>query len=78
MSVIVRCLETVTMATEPKKEPAEQPKRALRVNDFCESYGISRATAYKLMKRGKLRTVRLGGRRLVPVDVAEALLQGGV
>jgi excisionase family DNA binding protein len=57
------------------KESNELPKRALRINDFCESYGISRATAYKLMKLGKLRTVRVGGRRLVPVDVAEALLQ---
>jgi excisionase family DNA binding protein len=57
------------------KQLTELPKRALRMNDFCECYGISRATAYKLMKLGKLRTVRVGGRRLVPVDVAEALLQ---
>jgi predicted DNA-binding transcriptional regulator AlpA len=49
-------------------------KRALRVNDFCAAYGISRATAYKLMKQGKLRTVLIAGRRLVPVDAAEALL----
>jgi predicted DNA-binding transcriptional regulator AlpA len=54
------------------------PRRALRMRDFCEGYGVSRATAYKLMKAGKLKTVRVAGRRLVPVDAAEALLQGAV
>jgi predicted site-specific integrase-resolvase len=58
-----------------EKTPIEKPKpRALRVNDFCQSYGISRATTYKLMKNGKLRTVLVAGRRLIPVDVAEALI----
>jgi excisionase family DNA binding protein len=49
-------------------------RRALRVNEFCQLYGLSRATAYKLMAAGKLRTVLVGGRRLVPVDAAEALI----
>jgi excisionase family DNA binding protein len=49
-------------------------RRALRVNEFCQLYGLSRATAYKLMKTGQLRTVFVGGRRLVPVDAAEALI----
>jgi excisionase family DNA binding protein len=50
-------------------------RRALRVNEFCATYGLSRSTAYKLMKQGKLRTVLIGGRRVVPVDAAEALLK---
>jgi len=50
-------------------------RRALRVNDFCTAYGLSRSTAYKLMKTGKLRTVLIGGRRVVPVDAAEGLLK---
>jgi hypothetical protein len=54
--------------------PPDNPKRALRMNDFCDAYGLSRATAYKLMKTGKLRTVFVGGRRLVPVDAAETLI----
>jgi hypothetical protein len=52
----------------------ESERRALRVNEFCQCYGLSRATAYKLMKVGKLRTVLVCGRRLVPVDAAEALI----
>jgi predicted DNA-binding transcriptional regulator AlpA len=57
------------------QRPAE--KRALRVNDFCDAYGVSRATVYKMMKKGALRTVLIGGRRVVPVEVAETLLREG-
>jgi excisionase family DNA binding protein len=51
-------------------------KRALRINDFCAAYGLGRSTVYNLMKKGKLRTVLIGGRRLIPVEAAEALLSG--
>jgi excisionase family DNA binding protein len=60
---------TVKVAT-----PTDNPRRAFKINDFCEAYGISRATTYKLIKTGKLRTVVVGGRRLVPTDEAERLL----
>jgi excisionase family DNA binding protein len=52
-------------------------RRALRVKDFCSQYGVSRSFTYKLIALGKLRTVRIGKRRLIPVDAAEALLQEG-
>jgi excisionase family DNA binding protein len=52
-------------------------KRAYRVNDFCAAHGVSRSTVYKMMKAGTLRTVLVGGRRLIPKDAAEALLNGG-
>jgi excisionase family DNA binding protein len=51
----------------------DQP-RAFRIKDFCALYSVSRSSAYKLMAEGKLRTVRVGGRRLIPKDSAEALL----
>jgi excisionase family DNA binding protein len=51
-----------------------EDKRAFRVNEYCAVYGLSRATVYKLIREGTLRTVKVGGRRLVPRDVAEALL----
>jgi excisionase family DNA binding protein len=51
--------------------------RAYRINDFCRAYGFSRTTVYKLIAAGTLRTVLVGGRRLVPRDAAEALLSDG-
>ena len=53
-------------------------RRAYRIKDFCAAYGLSRTTVYKLIAAGTLKTVRIGGRRLVPADAAEQLLaQGG-
>jgi excisionase family DNA binding protein len=53
-------------------------RRALRIDEFCDAYRLSRATTYRLIKDGKLRTVLVGRRRLVPVDAAEALLAEAV
>ena len=52
-------------------------KRALRVNEAVADYGISRSTIYKIMATGTLRSVKIGGRRLIPRDALEALLNGG-
>jgi excisionase family DNA binding protein len=52
-------------------------KRALRVNEASALYGISRSTIYKIMAAGTLRTVKIGGRRLIPRDAIEALLADG-
>jgi excisionase family DNA binding protein len=50
-------------------------RRALTLYDFCDFYSIGRSTAYSMIKTGKLRSIRVGGRRLIPVDAAEALLK---
>ncbi len=39
--------------------------QAWRVREFCEAVRISRSHLYVLMKRGEIRTVTLGGRRLI-------------
>jgi excisionase family DNA binding protein len=49
-------------------------KRAYAVKEAAELIGVSRSMLYLLMKNGALRTVKLGGRRLVPRDAIEALL----
>ena len=50
--------------------------RAYRIKDFCQAFGLSRSTVYNLMTAGKLHTVLVAGRRLIPADAAEALLRG--
>jgi len=50
------------------------PKRALRVREFAKLYGLSKGTVYRLIKIGMLRSIKLGGCRLIPVDAAEALI----
>ena len=52
------------------------PPLALGVKAFCATTGISRSLAYVLMQRGDLKTVRVGGRRLIPYAEAQRLVAG--
>jgi excisionase family DNA binding protein len=53
-------------------------KLALRVRDASVAVGLSRSTLCKLMATGKLRSTKVGGRRLILRGDLEALLQAGV
>jgi excisionase family DNA binding protein len=50
---------------------------AYRVKAFCEAVGLGRTTLYKLMREGKVKTVVIGGRRLVPAEEAQRLVREG-
>jgi excisionase family DNA binding protein len=54
-----------------------EDKLALRINEASVAAGISRSTIYKLMTKGKLRTTKVGGRRLILREDLQALLQAG-
>jgi excisionase family DNA binding protein len=49
---------------------------AYRVNDAIEVAGLSRSSLYKLISEGKLRSVLVAGRRLIPADALRDLLRG--
>lgn len=49
---------------------------AMSVADFAAWAGISRTWAYKQVYSGDLRSVKRGGRRLIPMDAARAWLNG--
>jgi excisionase family DNA binding protein len=55
----------------------QEEKRAFHVKEAARVYGWSRSTLYKMMKAGTLRTIKIGGRRLIPRDALEALLNEG-
>jgi excisionase family DNA binding protein len=63
--------------TDKSKQINTDEKRAFHVKEAARVYGWSRSTLYKMMKEGTLRTVKIGGRRLIPRDALEALLNGG-
>jgi len=63
------------MSQNMRNEP--DARRAYQVNEAAAAYRLSRSTLYKLIATGKLRTVKVGGRRLIPVDAMEALLAEG-
>lgn len=50
-------------------------RRALRPKQAAKAYGVSRTLIYEWMKSGRLRSVRLGGARLIPVTALEELIE---
>jgi excisionase family DNA binding protein len=50
--------------------------RALSIREAARTCGLSRATLYRLITNGKLATLKIGARRLVPVVAIDALLSG--
>ena len=60
------------MSEKPEtKTAAAAIVRAHRVKPFCRDVGISPSTFWKYVNLGKIKTIRIGGRVLVPH--AEAL-----
>jgi excisionase family DNA binding protein len=51
-----------------------EPPRCLRVEDAARMLNVGRSTAYELIRSGRLRSVKIGRRRLVPRDALEDLL----
>jgi excisionase family DNA binding protein len=51
--------------------------QAYGVNDFCRAIGIGRSKVYELLREKKIRSIRIGKRRLIPAAEAERLLREG-
>jgi excisionase family DNA binding protein len=54
-----------------------QERRAFSVREAARTCGISRATVYRLIASGQLKTIKVASRRLVPTSSIDALLNGG-
>jgi hypothetical protein len=61
-----------------RRSPPPPPLQPLayRVNDAIKVSGLSRSSIYKLIGEGKLRSVLVAGRRLIPADALRDLLRG--
>lgn len=58
--------------------PTVTDLRLLTVLETCAALRVSRWTVYRLIQQKQLRTIKIGSRRLVPVDaVAEFIRERG-
>ena len=56
--------------------PAENsPPVLLTVAETCETLRVSRWSVYQLIRSGKLATIQVGRRRLVPLAAVHALIR---
>jgi excisionase family DNA binding protein len=60
---------------QPKAETTEP--LAYRVAQFCKLIGLGKTAFYERVKDGRIRTIRIGGRRLVPAEEAQRLVREG-
>lgn len=60
------------MTSNTTGSPAQ---KALSVREFCSSYRLSRSTTYNLIRKGKLKSAKILGKRLILADSAENLLR---
>lgn len=56
----------------------DPPKLCYSVKEACNATSWGRTTLYNLIADGRLRTVRIGGRRLIPAEALHALIAGEV
>ncbi len=50
---------------------------AVSLEEARQALGVSRSLIYRMADDGRLPTIRLGRRRLVPIRMLEAMLAGG-
>jgi len=61
--------------THGEVEVAETP-RLLSVREACRLLGLSRTTLYEKMSSGRLRSVTVGRRRLIPREAIDDFVAG--
>lgn len=59
---------------DDKKPGMSEGRRVYRIKEAVATYRLSRSTIYKMIAAGTLRTVKVGGCRLIPRDALEALI----
>jgi excisionase family DNA binding protein len=52
-------------------------KLGYSIREACEATSLGKTTVYNHIAAGRLRTVRIGGRTIIPADSLRALLEGG-
>lgn len=57
---------------------AREGKRAFGPREFATMFSISRDTAKRLATAGTLHTIKVGGRRLVPIGEIERIERDGL
>lgn len=64
----------------PKPQTAHPipERRAYPIPEFATLIGISRSTVYRMMTEGRLRSVWIGHRRLIPSSELDRLIPEGV
>jgi excisionase family DNA binding protein len=67
----------MSMNSEAREAREQQRRLAYSVRETVRTTNLSYASIYRLIKAGKIRSVKIGGRRLIPASALDALLEEG-
>ena len=56
----------------------DHSKLAYSIKEACRASSLGRTTLYAHIKSGRLKTIKVGGRTLIPVESLESLLFDGM
>lgn len=59
---------------KPKPPAPEAPRLGYRIDEFAKAVGISRSTVVRLINTGKIKTVKVGQMRIVPLAEAQRMM----
>ena len=62
------------MPSSPTTGGGPPDKEAFSVNEFCHAYGVGRSFTYQEINSGRLKTAKVGNRRIIPVPAAREWL----
>jgi excisionase family DNA binding protein len=77
---LIRTAEKRLQAPPPVPQPPpamanpDPGRRAWRVDDLSKAIGLSKSTLYSAMGDGRLRSIKVAGRRLIPADAVDEFL----
>lgn len=66
----------INSKAEPARPTAPIAPFLLSVDECAEAMRLSRSTVYNLMRSGEVKFVKIGGRRLVPVEAVKTYVAG--
>jgi excisionase family DNA binding protein len=67
---------TMSCPVNPFLRGIDSSRRALSVNEFCQEHDVSKTFVYKEFNAGRLNSVKIRGRRLIPAEAVEEWLHG--
>jgi excisionase family DNA binding protein len=59
-----------------KEHGLDGKKLAYSVEEACQALGIGRALTYELLTSGRIRSIKVGARRLIPASALSDFLAG--
>lgn len=61
-------------STQPSRAADGVERRTVTGEVAADAIGVSRATVWKLMTSGELRSIKIGARRLVPIEAIDEFI----